>query len=282
MISELDGWPTCTPVNASPAMLPPPAHDSGPGWVAGPFLYGSFIRYSMPVVGIDLWRATALGFGGSSRKFPASPHSDSHDPRFHRPPCDPGRSDFPSPVLTLAFPSAAYPPPRTLKRWLTYTPLARGLRADLVPSLMVRLAPALSPGTPKDRQVPRAPSHAPGVTPRVAPSNGASAGVTPPYQLLRTHASDQNPPVPFRHQPYRAGLCRLLPAPAGSWPFPTLSPRVLPRMLGPIPRRAVEVHLPVSSFHNNGLPCGITGRRTRNVPLSDFRAGKFTQLQSFQ
>lgn len=30
-------------------MLPPPAHDSGPGWVAGPFLYGSFIRYSIPV-----------------------------------------------------------------------------------------------------------------------------------------------------------------------------------------------------------------------------------------
>jgi hypothetical protein len=25
------------------------AHDSGPGWLAGPSLYGSFIRYSPPV-----------------------------------------------------------------------------------------------------------------------------------------------------------------------------------------------------------------------------------------
>jgi HPt (histidine-containing phosphotransfer) domain-containing protein len=30
-------------------MLPPPAHDSGSGWVASPFLYGSFIRNSPPV-----------------------------------------------------------------------------------------------------------------------------------------------------------------------------------------------------------------------------------------
>ena len=49
VISELNSWPACAPVNASPAMLPPPAHDSEPGWVASPFLYGSFIRYSMPV-----------------------------------------------------------------------------------------------------------------------------------------------------------------------------------------------------------------------------------------
>src|SRR5262249_11356501 len=48
-ISELNGWPACTPVNASPATLRPPAHDSGPGWVASPFLYGSCIRYYSPV-----------------------------------------------------------------------------------------------------------------------------------------------------------------------------------------------------------------------------------------
>ena len=34
---------------ASPAMLPPPAHDSGLERFATPFLCGSFIRYSMPV-----------------------------------------------------------------------------------------------------------------------------------------------------------------------------------------------------------------------------------------
>ena len=50
LISEFNGWPACTPVNASPAMLPPPAHDSGPGWVASPFPYDSFIRYSSPAL----------------------------------------------------------------------------------------------------------------------------------------------------------------------------------------------------------------------------------------
>ena len=50
MISELNGWPACALVNASPAMLPWPAHDSGPGWFASPFPCGSFIRYSMPVL----------------------------------------------------------------------------------------------------------------------------------------------------------------------------------------------------------------------------------------
>jgi hypothetical protein len=48
MISELNGWPTCAPVNASPAMLPLPAHDSGLERFATPFLCGSFIRYSSP------------------------------------------------------------------------------------------------------------------------------------------------------------------------------------------------------------------------------------------
>jgi len=48
VISEFDGWPTCAPVNASPALLPWPAHDSGSGWIATPFLCGSFIRYSLP------------------------------------------------------------------------------------------------------------------------------------------------------------------------------------------------------------------------------------------
>ena len=50
VISELNSWPACTPVNASPAVLPPPAHDSGSGWFAIPSRYGSFIRYSLPVL----------------------------------------------------------------------------------------------------------------------------------------------------------------------------------------------------------------------------------------
>jgi hypothetical protein len=62
----------------------------------------------------------------------------------------------------------------------------------------------------------------------------ASEGVTPPSSLIRTHASNQNPPYRFRF-PYTEGLCRLLSAPAGSWPFPTLSLRSVYRCLDPYP-----------------------------------------------
>jgi len=49
MISELNGWPASSPVNASHGTLPSRTHDSGPVWLAGPSPYGSLIRYSMPV-----------------------------------------------------------------------------------------------------------------------------------------------------------------------------------------------------------------------------------------
>jgi hypothetical protein len=48
-ISELNTSPACAPVNASPASLRLPTHDSGSGWIATPFLCGSYIRDSRPV-----------------------------------------------------------------------------------------------------------------------------------------------------------------------------------------------------------------------------------------
>jgi len=50
LISELNGWSACTPVNASPVASRRPAHDSGPAWLARPSPYGSFIHYSLPVL----------------------------------------------------------------------------------------------------------------------------------------------------------------------------------------------------------------------------------------
>src|SRR4051812_32330075 len=49
LISQLHGWPACAPVNASAGALRPLPHDSGSGWLAGPFRCDSFIRYSSPV-----------------------------------------------------------------------------------------------------------------------------------------------------------------------------------------------------------------------------------------
>lgn len=40
-----------------------------------------------------------------------------------------------------------------------------------------------------------------------------------------------------------------------------------------MPRRVVKVHVPGSSFHDEGLPYGTTGRLTHHIPLSNFRAG---------
>jgi hypothetical protein len=69
MISELNGWPACALVNASPAMLPRLAHDSGLEWFAIPFPCGSFIRYSMPVLtgAFDVTFAFVCVDKGSSR-----------------------------------------------------------------------------------------------------------------------------------------------------------------------------------------------------------------------
>ena len=49
IISQLIARPTCAPVNASMAASRLATHDSGPGWIATPFLYDSFIHNSTPV-----------------------------------------------------------------------------------------------------------------------------------------------------------------------------------------------------------------------------------------
>jgi len=50
MITELDTQPVGAPVQRFKCGLAgPPSHGSGPGWLATPSLYDSFIRYSTPV-----------------------------------------------------------------------------------------------------------------------------------------------------------------------------------------------------------------------------------------
>ena len=49
IISQLNTLPACAPVNASMAASRLATHDSGPGWIATPFLCDSFIHYSTPV-----------------------------------------------------------------------------------------------------------------------------------------------------------------------------------------------------------------------------------------
>jgi len=51
-----------------------------------------------------------------------------------------------------------------------------------------------------------------------------------------------------------SGLCRLLPAPAGRRPFPTLSLRVFPQVPGSLSRWSCAVLLPVSSRTLSAFP----------------------------
>lgn len=48
-ISRFNGWPTCSPVNASRTASRLPAHDSGSMWIATPSLQWTFTIYSLPV-----------------------------------------------------------------------------------------------------------------------------------------------------------------------------------------------------------------------------------------
>jgi hypothetical protein len=69
VISELNSWPMRTPIDASPAMLPPPAHDTGPWWLATPSMSGSRIPYSMPVYPGAFCQALYSGQSDSASPF---------------------------------------------------------------------------------------------------------------------------------------------------------------------------------------------------------------------
>ena len=48
-VSRLDGWPICSPADASPTSSRTPAHGLGPMWVATPSSQWTFTTYSLPV-----------------------------------------------------------------------------------------------------------------------------------------------------------------------------------------------------------------------------------------
>ena len=76
-------------------------------------------------------------------------------------------------------------------------------------------------------------------------------------------------------------LRRLLPAPAATGIFPTLSLRTFPRMLGPLPRRSHGVRIPVSSSVSSAFPQRGLGRLPASLREYDFSRGVFSRLQTF-
>jgi hypothetical protein len=118
--------------------------------------------------------------------------------RFPKPPCDPGRSDFPSPVQTLAFLRRSSRCRRDLSAG-THTSLPAPVCQRPRPRSEQRHSLAQWPAAcrPMDRQVPRAPLPGRSITPTGAVSCTASKGVTLSSSLLRAHAPAPLPSVYF-------------------------------------------------------------------------------------
>jgi hypothetical protein len=192
-------------------------------------------------------------------------------PRFRRPPCDPGRWAFPRPVLTLA---SLWSPSQRAQSFSadSHTP-CRSVVCFPGRSMVHR--PSMS-GYSWSCPVPSAPLHVHGVTVHVMMSRTMAAGIPPPASLLRAQAPVLPPPR-ASVGPATPGLCRLLSAPAGRRTFPTLSLRILPSVLGPLPRRLLRCTGPF-------LPSGQRpSPRSDRVgappcPYSDFRTAPFARL----
>ena len=196
-------------------------------------------------------------------------------PRFRRPPCDPGRWAFPSPVLPLA--SLWSPSQR-----------AHSLRADsptpcrsvvCFPGRSIVHRPSMS-GDSWSCHVPSAPVHVHGVTVHVRLSRTMSAGMTPPASLLRAHAPVLPPPR-AAVVPSTPGRGRLPSAPAGRRTFPTLSLRLLPSVLGPLPRRLLRCPCPFLPSGQRPSPRADRGGAPP-CPYSDCRTAPFSRLESLR
>jgi len=143
-------------------------------------------------------------------------------------------------LAAAACPQRTFPNTPRVKRLLVYAPWMMGYTSSSTSSEVVTVSLALCPGGVSS--VTPAAYREPLCLGRVLPAIRVTArvtseSVTPPSSLLRTHAPDHVPPTSLGLAP-SAGLCRLSQVPAATWPFPAFSPRIFPRMLGPIPRRS--------------------------------------------
>jgi len=192
------------------------------------------------------------------------------------PPCDPGRWDFPSPVLTSA--SLRLPSHKV-----------RSLSAD--PHTPLHLLVCF-PG----RSIVHRPYN---VRVRLKPPSAQSPfacarcylthrGLDGPRQqvfpcLHRSYGlmrQSSTLPLPT-DSPWTTGLCRLLSAPAGPRTFPTLSLRILPCVLGPLPRQLVWCMYPfLPTRHRPSPRSDRVG--AQQSPYSDFSTAPFSRLQSFR
>ena len=148
-----------------------------------------------------------------------------------QPPSHPGRSDFPSPVGgSSQFPQGTFPCQSKLKHSSAYTPGRHGYNLDSTCERRLSPLPGSKPGSvtsamPTTHREPLCPAK--GVTLHRdsvdALSQSALLDLHRSYRLMRQTKTL----LPTSVVPSSTDLRRLLRAPAGSWPFPTLSLRSL-------------------------------------------------------
>src|SRR5215831_3059210 len=114
----------------------------------------------------------------------------------------------------------------------------------------------------------------------------SSEGVTPPSLLLRAHVPLPLGSLLLRHLTSAKSLCRLYAVPAAHGSFPTLSLKVLPWMLDPVPRRYSVIAgscfedanisycsgLQVCSPPRSSLPLRIHSQGSRGFYVRAYRA----------
>jgi len=149
--------------------------------------------------------------------------------------CTPFIRDSPSCVRRSLSCSLTSTPPRH-----SYVAPSSQLLRGCLPALCLR-----SLRGHQDHRVPRAPLPGMGVTHRQGDSEVTSEGVTPPSQLLRAHASDHHP-LPASWSSVGESV-QVVASPCWSAALPDIISAICVWVLGPIPRRVRQMHLPIAS-----------------------------------
>lgn len=109
----------------------------------------------------------------------------------------------------------------------------------------------------------------------------SSEGLTPPSSLLRAHAPNPSPPA-LLGLSYSAGLCRLLPVPAGKWSLPTLSLQSFHRRLDPYPGMPLGCSCPFLPQAYQPQHSDTHFGASTLSPQSNFNGEFFSRRQSFR
>ena len=231
-------------------------------------------RFAAPSRVANAWSGPSR-FGRDRNQARAPRGEHPNWPRFLKPLYDPGRSDFPSPVLASAltvFVRTSLPPRRETAVLAHPSPRHRGVcitpsprRRPRRPQLRVWLR-----AHHHGRRVPRAPLPSAGVTRAGAASQAAWKGITPSSSLIRAHAPD-HPPPSASGSPSAAGSLQVVTSPCCEMALPDIISAILAQVLGPLPRRAPRLRVSASSPRTPVSPQSRRVRRANIPPHGSFR-----------